>query len=107
MAKFAEDDRLEQMNEQKRRMKVEAHKREAQRTIDLRRQMYEQTRQAEREEGAHLRAEEDERQLVIQEERQRLLREHAGDLRDFLPKGTFAKKQEFDIVFGDKTAGVA
>merc|ERR1719192_1718264 len=41
LRKFAEDDRLEQLSEQKRRMKVEAHKREAERLVELRRQMYE------------------------------------------------------------------
>merc|ERR1712139_420011 len=41
LAKFAEDDRLEQMHEAKRRMRVEAHKREAARLIELRREAYE------------------------------------------------------------------
>merc|ERR1712151_1009470 len=48
MKKFAEDDRIEQMNENKRRMKVELHKREAQRLVELRREKYEQDREAER-----------------------------------------------------------
>merc|ERR1712187_1103776 len=57
LKKFAEDDRIEQMNENKRRLKVEAHKREAQRLIDLRREMYEQQREQERADHAKLREE--------------------------------------------------
>lgn len=37
MAKFAEDDRLEQMNAQKRRMKQLDHRREVERIIEERR----------------------------------------------------------------------
>merc|ERR1711920_238870 len=48
LKKFAEDDRIEQMNEQKRRLKVEAHKREAQRLIEVRREAYDQQRDNER-----------------------------------------------------------
>merc|ERR1719281_1556179 len=69
LAKFAEDDRLEQMNEHKRRMKVEAHKREANRLIELRREAFEAARQAERDEEERLRGEEGSRQIIIDEER--------------------------------------
>merc|ERR1711879_748576 len=48
MKKFAEDDRIEQMNESKRRMKVEQHKREAERLVQMRREMFEAAREAER-----------------------------------------------------------
>merc|ERR1719207_417014 len=44
LAKFAEDDRIEQMNAQKRRMKIQEHKREVERLIDVRRQIYEEER---------------------------------------------------------------
>lgn len=41
MAKFAEDDRLEQMNAQKRRMKQLEHKREVEKLIEYRRRQRE------------------------------------------------------------------
>lgn len=41
MAKFAEDDRLEQMNAQKRRMKQLEHKREVEKLIEDRRRQHE------------------------------------------------------------------
>lgn len=40
LAKFAEDDRIEQMNAQKRRMKQQEHKRAVEKLIEERRQKY-------------------------------------------------------------------
>lgn len=102
LAKFAEDDRLEQLNEHRRRMKVEAHKREAQRLIDLRREHFEQARNAERQQEESLRAEEGHRQAIIEEERQKLLKEYAIPLRDFLPKGTLENADDYNFVFPEK-----
>merc|ERR1711920_378397 len=99
LKKFAEDDRIEQMNEQKRRLKVEAHKREAQRLIELRREKYEQEREDERAGEAALREQESKRQVVIEEERRRLIAEHAAELRDFLPKNTLESKDDYDLMF--------
>lgn len=99
MRKFAEDDRIEQMSEQRRRMKMEEHKREAQRLLELRRQMYEESRAAERQIDANLRADEGSRQVIIEEERKRLLREYGSDLKDFLPKGTLDSMADWDLLF--------
>jgi len=99
LGKFAEDDRLEQMHEHKRRMKLEAHKREAERLLELRRESFETQREAEREYENQNRGEEADRQIIIEEERQKLLREHAIPLRNFLPKGTFATQEDHDFVF--------
>lgn len=94
LRKFAEDDRIEQMNEQKKRMKVEQHKREAQRLIELRREMYENAREQERAEMDKLKAEEAARQVIIEQERRRLLQEYASELQDFLPKGTLDRPED-------------
>merc|ERR1719321_901686 len=102
MKKFAEDDRVEQMNEQKRRMKVEQHKREADRLIQLRREMFEAARNQEREHEDKLRGDESSRQVIIEEERRRLLQEHAVGLRDFLPKFTLESQEDYAYLFGDK-----
>eukprot|EP00429_Kryptoperidinium_foliaceum_P053635 CAMPEP_0176094386 /NCGR_PEP_ID=MMETSP0120_2-20121206/47298_1 /TAXON_ID=160619 /ORGANISM="Kryptoperidinium foliaceum, Strain CCMP 1326" /LENGTH=481 /DNA_ID=CAMNT_0017428329 /DNA_START=94 /DNA_END=1539 /DNA_ORIENTATION=+ len=99
MKKFAEDDRIEQMNEQKRRLKVEAHKREAERLVALRREMYEKEREAEREKEAKLHEDEKRRQVIIEEERRRLIQEHASELRDFLPKGTLESHDDYALMF--------
>lgn len=98
LAKFAEDDRIEQMNEQRRRMKVEAHKREAERLLDIRREMYERERESERQADAHLRAEEAKRQVIIEEERRRLLKDHGANLFEFLPKGAMETKADLEFL---------
>jgi len=99
LEKFAEDDRIEQMNEHKRSMKIEAHKREAQRLIDLRREQFEKAREAERQQEQWLREEESQRQVIIEAERQKLLKDYGVPLRDFLPKGTLEHQGDYDMVF--------
>jgi len=100
LAKFAEDDRIEQMHEHKRRMKIEEHKREAKRQLEARREAYATQREAERDEERNLRSDEADRQIIIDAERKKLLREHAIPLRDFLPKGTLADMEDYNFVFG-------
>jgi len=99
LAKYAEDDRIEQLHEHKRRMKLEAHKREADRLLAMRRETYNAQREAEREEELRNRGQEQDRQAIIEEERQKLLREHGIPLRNFLPKGTFQRQEDYDFVF--------
>eukprot|EP00960_Hanusia_phi_P072140 767712-Hanusia_phi.AAC.4 len=48
LAKFAEDERIEQMNAQRRRMKMMEHKREVERLIEERRKMYEEEKEVTR-----------------------------------------------------------
>lgn len=100
MAKFAEDDRLEQLADAKRRVKVVQHMREANRLIEQRRAMHEEAREQERLAQEQLRAEEQGRQQVIEAERQRLLKAYAVDLKDFLPKGTLDKPEDHEMLFG-------
>merc|ERR1711920_958000 len=104
LKKFAEDDRIEQMNEQKRRLKVEAHKQEAQRLIEVRREAYDQQRDNERMADEAMRQEEGKRQVVIEAERRRLIAEHASELRDFLPKSTLESKEDYELMFDAQRA---
>ncbi|XP_035483548.2 meiosis-specific nuclear structural protein 1-like isoform X1 [Scophthalmus maximus] len=87
MTKFAEDDRIEQMNAQKRRMKQLEHKREVENLIEDRRRQ----READLELEAKERAAEQEREAlhrqIIEEERQKLLKRHATKLLGYMPKG--------------------
>ena len=86
LAKFAEDDRIEQMNAQKRRMKQQEHKRAVEDLLVARRAQYAADRQLEQD----LRNQEKEmeafRKKIIEEERMRLLRQHAPNLVGYLPK---------------------
>jgi len=100
MRKFAEDDRLEQLAEHKRRMKTEQHKREAERLVELRREMYEMARQSERDAQEAAREDEGKRQVIIEEERRRLLEEHAQELKNFLPKHTLESMEDYELLFG-------
>ena len=86
LAKFAEDDRIEQMNAQKRRMKQQEHKRAVEQLIADRREQFARDKArelAERQEEENL---EKLRMEIIEEERQRLLQEHATKLLGYLPK---------------------
>ncbi|XP_077374684.1 meiosis-specific nuclear structural protein 1 [Festucalex cinctus] len=87
MEKFAEDDRIEQMNAQMRRLKIMEHKRQADKQIEQRRLEL----QADQDRRAREKALEEEREAVcrqiIEEERLKLLQRHATKLLGHLPKG--------------------
>merc|ERR1712146_127306 len=93
MANFAEDDRIEQLNDQKRRRKIQEHRKEVERLVKEKHQMYERERQQEIEEQERGKIEEARRHTIVEMERQRLLREHAGDLQNFFPKGSLSTSQ--------------
>lgn len=101
MAKFAEDDRIEQMNAQKRRMKQLEHKRAVEKLLEDRRQQYLAEQEREEEERAMEQEREDQRRKIIEEERQRLLKQHATKLLGYLPKGIFKEDdlEHFDEDF--------
>jgi len=84
--KFAEDDRIEQMKAEKRRMVELQHKREVEKLWQLRREEY--LRSKEKEEEAKLKLKEEERikNEIIEMERQRLIAEYGSNLKDHLPK---------------------
>merc|ERR1719359_1411047 len=98
MAKFAEDDRIEQLNDSKRRMKIQVHKREVERLIKEKQKMYEAERAKELEDQQKGREEEARRHTIVELERQRLLREHAGDLVDFFPKGVLEHESDIALL---------
>ena len=86
MAKFAEDDRIEQMNAQRRRMKQLEHKHAVENLIEDRRQQFAADRERELAEKREAEQMEAFRKQIIEEERQKLLQEHAVRLLGYLPK---------------------
>lgn len=86
LAKFADDDRIEQMNAQKRRMKQLEHRRAVETLIEDRRKQFEAEKAAEMDEMEQERQRQAMRQQIIEEERQKLLKEHAEKLLGFMPK---------------------
>lgn len=84
--KFAEDERLEQMNAQKRRMRELEHKREIERLWQEKLAVYRVQREQEWEERRQKEEQEAIQREVIAMEKERLLREHADILEQFNPK---------------------
>ena len=88
LEKFAEDDRIEQMNAQKRRMKQADHRREVERLIEARRAEFEAQKAAELVEGGDGGVLAEAKRQIIEEERKRMLAAHAQNLGlEHLPKG--------------------
>ncbi|CBY21899.1 unnamed protein product [Oikopleura dioica] len=87
MEKFAEDDRIEQMNAQKRRMKQLEHKRAVEEIIQHRRDQHKLEHEAELADREREKAEARRRAEIIEEERQKLLAAHAKNVLGYLPKG--------------------
>lgn len=98
MRKFAEDDRLELMSQQRQRMRVQEHKREIDRMLADKREMYRQAREEELKEEEKWREGEVKRQVVIEEERRRLIAEHAAELKNFLPKDILEGPDDFTLI---------
>ena len=74
--KFAEDERLEQMNAQKRRMREQEHKREIERLWQEKLSVYRVQREQEWEEMRLRKEQEEIERSVIAQEKERLLAEH-------------------------------
>ena len=88
MKKFEEDDRLDELNARKRREKQMEHRREIERLLEKRREAYE----AERARGLEEKALEERhaalRTQIIEEERRRMIANHAKNLGlQHLPRG--------------------
>jgi len=86
MQKFAEDERLEQMNAQKRRMREQEHKREIERLWQEKLAIYRAQREMELEEKRVKEEEERRKAAVVEMEKERLLREHGAILTQYHPK---------------------
>ena len=86
LEKYAQEDKLEQMNAQKRRMRQLEHKRAIEKLIEERRAQRDQERKEVINEYALQQELEKYKRDIIEQERQALLREHARNLVGFLPK---------------------
>uniref|UniRef100_A0AAZ3QKE9 Meiosis-specific nuclear structural protein 1 n=1 Tax=Oncorhynchus tshawytscha TaxID=74940 RepID=A0AAZ3QKE9_ONCTS len=91
MAKFADDDHIEQMNAQKRCMKQLAHKRAVEKLLEDRRQQYLADKEREAEERAMEQERETLRRQIIEEERAYSGKMTLNSDEDFV--GNFQKRQ--------------
>lgn len=96
--KFAREDRLDQMNAQKARLKHQEHVREVGKLVEERRQRKalerEQEQQGKRDFENHIK----EQNRIIEEERAKIIKEHAATLLGYLPKGTIRNKGDLDLM---------
>jgi hypothetical protein len=81
MQKFADDERLEQMNAQKRRMREQDHKREIERLWQDKLTIYRAQREQELEEKQYKEEDERRKASVVEQEKERLIREHGHILQ--------------------------
>jgi hypothetical protein len=96
LEKFANEEKIEQMNAQKKRMKQLEHRKAVEELIQERREKRAKELE-ERSKGIAENAEfETYRLQVIEQERQRLLREHAAKLTGYLPKGVIRDEKDLD-----------
>ena len=102
MAKFAEDDKVEQMNVKKRRMKQLEHQRAVEVLIKSRRQAFEAAKEQEVAERRKQEVLQALSRKMFEEERQKLLKQHGSQLVGYFPKGVFKNEDElkrFDSTF--------
>ena len=100
LEKFAEDDKLEQMNEQRRRMKREEHRRNAQKLLDEKKLNRERAKVQEMEMFKEQQQLEDNKRMIVEQERMRLLKENVAKLVGYIPKGVLSQ-EDVDIL-GDQ-----
>ncbi|CAD8118216.1 unnamed protein product [Paramecium sonneborni] len=98
MKKFAEDDKLEQLGQQKRRMKEIEHKKEVEKLWQKKLEMYQMEKQRELEQLERKRKEEAYKQQVIEEEKNRILQEHLQQVGEFIPKGLLLKQGDSQFI---------
>ena len=84
--KFAEDERLEQMNAQKRRMRELQHKRDIEQLWQEKLAVYRAQREQEWEERRLVAEQEEIKRQIVAQEKERLFREHQNILHQFNPK---------------------
>lgn len=99
--KFAADDKIEQMNAQKRRMKQLEHKRTVEALLEERRQRMNMDKQRELDERILNDKLDAYRRQIIEEERVKLLQEHATKLLGYLPKGVIRDSKDLDALGDD------
>mmetsp|Transcript_43973 Transcript_43973/g.131828 ORF Transcript_43973/g.131828 Transcript_43973/m.131828 type:complete len:497 (-) Transcript_43973:323-1813(-) len=97
MARFAEQDRLEQLNAQKRRMKLAEHQRAVSDMIDDKRRRYMEQKARDEAEAEAVRAADERKLALIEDERRKLLIE-AAELREYLPRGVIRDQADLALI---------
>lgn len=101
LAKFAEDDKLEQLSKEKAHRKKMEHFREANRLLEERRAAFAAARQQEKDELAEAQEREAFRRAIIEEARKNLIREKAAELVGYLPRGVLRDEDDLNLLPAD------
>ncbi|NXM80311.1 MNS1 protein, partial [Oenanthe oenanthe] len=101
LAKLAEDDRIEQLNAQKRRMKQLEHKMAVEKILEDRRKQCIAEKERELEERELEKRRQESIRAIIEEERQKLLKEHAWKLLGYLPRGILKDENDINMLGED------
>ncbi|NWI78228.1 MNS1 protein, partial [Dryoscopus gambensis] len=101
LAKFAEDDRIEQLNAQKRRIKQLEHKTAVEKILEDRRKQCIAEKERELEERELEKRRQESIRAIIEEERQKLLKEHAWKLLGYLPRGILKDENDINMLGED------
>lgn len=96
MAKFAEDDRIEQLNAHKRRMKQQEHKRSVEALLEERREKVRAEKEKEHNNQMREKQVALNRAKIVEEERQQLLEKHVKNLLGYLPKGVLRDTDDIE-----------
>ncbi|RLW03520.1 hypothetical protein DV515_00006309 [Chloebia gouldiae] len=101
LAKLAEEDRIEQLNAQKRRMKQLEHKMAVEKILEDRRKQCIAEKERELEERELEKRRQESIRAIIEEERQKLLKEHAWKLLGYLPRGILKDENDINMLGED------
>lgn len=91
MEKFAEDDKIEQMNAQKRRMKKEEHKRCVAELLQQRKDKKAEEKERELDITMNMAREQEKHRALLEEEKKRILSQHLEKLRGHIPRGIISQ----------------
>ncbi|NXM65415.1 MNS1 protein, partial [Serilophus lunatus] len=101
LARLAEEDRIEQLNAQKRRVKQLEHKRAVEKIIEDRHKQRMADKERELEERELEKRRQESIHAIVEEERQKLLKEHAWKLLGYLPRGILKDENDINMLGED------
>jgi len=97
-AKFKQDDLIAEEKERKHKALELDYKREINQQMKTRSDFFAAAQRADAQQQRRIRDEEEFRDQVVEEARKAILLEHAAKLKDFLPKGVFAKESDLQML---------
>jgi hypothetical protein len=96
--KFKEDDKQEQLNVIKRKQKIIEYRNECERQWKLKREQYEQQRQYEIQQREYQKQMESDKGKLIQQEKEKLIKDNADVLRNYYPKGYYRTLRKLETI---------